>query len=160
MNSVELQQLKEDGFVGFVPVATLLRNGNGIPGQKGVYVILRPSDANPEFLAKGTGGFFKGKNPNVSLAELENNWVENTSIMYIGQTDSSLSKRIKTYLRFGEGAPVGHWGGRLIWQLKDARDLLVCWKTGIDFPRSVEKSMIQAFKFEHGGQRPFANLTD
>ena len=39
----------------------------------------------PEFLSRGTGGFFKGKDPNVSITELETNWVENTCVVYIGK---------------------------------------------------------------------------
>lgn len=65
-------------------------------------------------------------------------------------------------MQFGQGEPIGHWGGRLIWQLKDAKDLIVCWKVlGKDEePREVEKEMIQAFKKGHDGKRPFANLQD
>ena len=62
---------------------------------------------------------------------------------------------------FGQGKPVGHWGGRLIWQLEDAKDLIVCWKVlEKEEPREEEKKMIQAFKKQHEGKRPFANLQD
>lgn len=41
-----------------------------------------------------------------------------------------------------------------------ADDLMVCWKkTAVD-SRTVEKSVIMAFKEGHDGQRPFANLRD
>ena len=71
----------------------------------GVYVFLRPSDDAPEFLEEGTGGFFKRsapKDPNVSLQELSANWVDGTSIVYIGKA-TSLKTRLSAYLRFGEG---------------------------------------------------------
>lgn len=62
---------------------------------------------------------------------------------------------------FGQGKPVSHWGGRLIWQLEDAKDLIVCWKVlEKEEPRNVEKEMIQEFKEQHKGKRPFANLQD
>lgn len=48
---------------------------------------------------------------------------------------------------FGQGKPVGYWGGRLIWQLEDAKNLIVCRKVlEKEEPRDVEKGMIQEFK--------------
>ena len=63
-------------------------------------------------------------------------------------------------MRFGKGCSVGHWGGRLIWQLKDADDLVVCWKKTEEDPRGAEKKMIKDFKEQHNGRRPYANLKD
>ena len=137
-----------------------------IPAQMGVYVVLREKNSIPMFLTEGTGGLFKGKNPNVSLAELKENWVEGTQVVYIGKAGGSgssatLQKRLSQYMRFGQGANVGHWGGRYIWQLADSRDLVVCWKTlANEAPRDVERKMIADFKAAHAGKRPFANLKD
>jgi hypothetical protein len=117
-------------------------------------------------LSEGTGGHFKGQDPNVSLSELKDNWVEGTPVIYIGKAGgagntATLNKRLGQYLRFGQGANVGHWGGRYIWQLADSRDLIVCWKTLTDDdPREVEHQMIAEFKATHAGKRPFANLMD
>ena len=73
--------------------------------------------------------------------------------------DGTLKKRIAQMLRFGQGAPVGHWGGRLVWQPRDAKRLQVCWRVSHrDDPRTVEAEWIGAFKSLHGGKRPFANL--
>ena len=99
------------------------------------------------------------KNPNVSVAELRDNWISNEAIVYIGK-GKSLKTRLSSYLRFGEGKFATHWGGRYIWQLKDSRELIVCWKTMDEDPRVVEEKMIAKFKEEHGGRRPFANLID
>jgi len=83
--------------------------------------------------------------------------------LYIGKAGGSgssatLRNRLTAYIRFGAGRPVGHWGGRLIWQLRDASDLQICWKsTGDHQPREVEKQLIHAFITAHG-TRPFANL--
>lgn len=157
---------KEHGFEGFKTMKELMNGGrNLIPAQMGVYVVLRESDAAPVFLEEGTGGFFKGKDPNVLISELQANWVPNASVVYIGKaggigSSATLQKRLGQYLRFGQGANVGHWGGRYIWQLADSLDLVVCWKTLTDTdPRELENQMIADFKSIHG-KRPFANLMD
>ena len=57
-------------------------------------------------------------------------------------------------MKFGAGDPVGHRGGRLVWQLQGAEELLVCWQTvQHDNPRNVERELIQAFKSFHKGRR-------
>ncbi len=161
------KQLKEQGFEGFKTMGELMTGAkNQIPAQKGVYVVLRETESVPQFVSEGTGGHFKGQNPNVSISELEDNWVEDTPIVYIGKagganSSATLNKRLGQYLRFGQGANIGHWGGRYIWQLADSRDLVVCWKTLTnEEPRDVEHKMIADFKELHAGKRPFANLRD
>lgn len=62
-----------------------MKNPGLVSKQMGVYIILRGNNEPPAFLEKGTGGFFKGKDPNVTKAELESNWISNTPIMYIGK---------------------------------------------------------------------------
>jgi len=161
MNDI-IQRLKSDGFEGFISVEDLMQSRKMIPSYNGVYIILRLKDSEPEFLEQGTGGFFKKKeprNPNVSIDELRDNWVPDEAIIYIGKA-TSLKSRLGSYLRFGEGKFATHWGGRYIWQLKDSRELLVCWKETDENPRVVEEEMIAQFKKEHGGKRPFANLQD
>lgn len=159
--------LQAQGFEGFKTMGELMDGARTqIPAQKGVYVVLRESESAPQFLPGGTGGFFKGKNPNVSIDELKANWVEGTPVVYIGKaggagSSATLQRRLAQYLRFGQGVNVGHWGGRYIWQLADSRDLVVCWKTlPSDNPREVERQMIEGFKAAHGSKRPFANLID
>lgn len=155
----EISQYMADGFEGFIRSAELRDSLFLLPEEAGVYVVLRSSQAEPRFLEKGTGGFFKGKNPNVSIAELTENYVYDTKTLYIGKA-ASLRKRIGQLLRFGEGAAVGHWGGRYLWQLADSANLMVAWKSTPDCdPRTVEAQMIHSFISLHG-KRPFANLKD
>lgn len=74
--------LQTQGFNGFKILSELMDGARMlIPAQNGVYVVLRESESAPQFLAEGTGGFFKGKNPNVSIAKLEANWVEGTPVV-------------------------------------------------------------------------------
>ena len=156
---------KESGFLGFVRLEQLFVNSSLIPDIKGVYLILCINNKPVEFLDIGTGGHFKGKNPNISLAELKHNWVENTKVVYIGKaggddSKATLRSRLTQYLRFGQGKNVGHWGGRLIWQIMNSEELLVCWKPlPNDDPRIVEAEMIKEF-FTVYGKRPFANLAN
>ncbi len=162
-----IEDLKKAGFEGFKPVCELYNNDKkkDIPNVKGIYMVVYPVEVKPEFLTKGTGGFFKGTDPNVSIEELEHNWVEKTSVVYIGQaggngSKATLRKRVWQYLRFGDGKNVGHKGGRYIWQLKDSQDLLFCWKPlPNDNPATIESDLIRQFK-EIYGDRPFANLKD
>ena len=153
-----VENLKEAGFEGFIPVKELRNKHRIIPSVPGVYMVVRTSEAEPSFLDTGTGGFFKDKNPNVSVAELKRNWIKNTCVVYIGKA-SLLQKRLKQYLDFGAGKPVGHYGGRFIWQLADAEDLLFCWKAVPENPENVETELIKEFRLQYG-ERPFANLRD
>lgn len=156
-----ISDLQTAGFEGFKSIRDLWKDSSNLPLFKGVYMVVRRTNAAPGFLERGSGGFFKGKDPNVSLEELNENWVNDTCVVYIGKAGGMLAKRLRQYLKFGQGKAVGHWGGRYIWQLKDAADLLLCWKTlAVDDPRAVEKSFISEFKACYAGKRPFANLQD
>lgn len=139
-----------------------------IPDIMGVYVVISPS-SDIEFLPVGTGGHFKEKDPNVSVKTLAENWINDANIVYIGkaggvsengtESNSTLRKRLNTYFKFGSGEPVGHWGGRFIWQLKHSDDLLFFWRTcdESENPVILEHTLIEEFSI-HYGRFPFANL--
>ena len=159
-----IKDLQKIGFSGFVTIDSLIKNNAQIPKQMGVYMIVYPTIEKPKFKEIGSGGHFKGRNPNVAIDVLENNWVDGTSIVYIGKAGSengkaTLQSRLKQYFDFGQGKPVGHWGGRFIWQLVIAKELLVCWKTTLEEPSEIESYLIKEFK-NHYNRRPFANLKD
>lgn len=71
-----IDDLKAAGFEGFIPVAQLQTDSTAIPRTAGVYMVVYTGENMSEFLSRGTGGFFKGKDPNVSITELETNWVK------------------------------------------------------------------------------------
>lgn len=158
-------EIKKAGFIGFKKMSELFADSSSIPKIKGVYLVLNPNFKKAEYLQIGTGGHFKGKNPNVLIEELKSNWVENSLVVYIGKAGSETSKatlnsRLKQYFGFGQGKNIGHWGGRLIWQLKNSNDLIVCWKPLLnEDPRTTENTLIKKFVSEFS-KRPFANLTD
>ena len=163
-NLEEFAELKAfEHFSGFVsvPIARGWPRMEAIPDKPGVYGVLRMNNCPPKFLRKSTGGRFKGKDPSVSIPTLRKKWVENASVLYVGQSggkggDATLRSRIERYLDFGKGENVGHWGGRYIWQLEEANDLLLCWKPSSD-PRGLEKRLIGKFEKIYG-RLPFANL--
>lgn len=172
MEFKDIENLKKAGFKGFVPVSALKATGiystdrvaDRELDKAGVYMVVRSSYDAPLFREIGTGGHFKGKNPNVPIRELENEWVDGETVIYIGKAggknlSATLRKRLNQYIRFGSGEAVGHWGGRYIWQLEDADQLLFCWKAYAD-AEQLEKALIAAFKECHDGKRPFANLKD
>lgn len=155
----KVKKLKDEGFKGFVRVEELMSNPKLPEDEKGVYVVLYTHDTRPDFMQVGTGGFFKDEDPNVSIEELEANWIDGEQIIYIGKA-TSLRDRLSQYMKFGIGKKIGHKGGRYVWQIKDSANLLVCWKRTDEEPRDVEKKMIAEFKLSHKGRRPFANLQD
>jgi hypothetical protein len=153
-----IDEIREAGFTGFKRMGDLFLDNSMLPSCNGVYLVLNVDNRPSDFLTVGSGGYFKGKNPNVTLAELEENWVLNTKVVYIGKA-TSLKTRLRQYFRFGQGKNVGHYGGRLIWQLKYSKDLVVCWKSLTTDPREFEAELIRQFVATYGC-RPFANLAN
>lgn len=166
MDFENMDNMKREGFIGFKKISTLQKNEReDTPTFQGVYFVLRDKKSPPDFLKKSIGGYFKRKDPTVTIAELKNNWVEGTMVIYIGKaggsdSNATLRKRLKQYMQFGQGKPIGHWGGRLIWQVEGSSDFLVCWKVTKDYePKEVEGKLIQEFKSKYG-KLPFANLKE
>lgn len=154
--AISVEELKENGYQGFKTIHELSENAECVMTDQGVYLVLRLANGEPEFVYPGTCGHFKNREPNVPISKLEEKWVGDSNILYIGKA-KSLRQRLSQYMRIGRGEKVGHWGGRYIWQLKDAQDLVVCWKKTTEDSEKVECEMIQRFKEEHG-KLPFANL--
>ncbi len=160
-----IEAIRKAGFTGFVPVKTLQASQCAeVPNERGVYMFIRTPSESPTFLAESIGGHFKERTPTVPIERLEKKWIPNAIVVYIGKAGSltgtaTLRSRLRQYMKFGQGKPVGHWGGRFIWQLADSADLLVCWKPTPDSdPYAEESILINAFRAVYG-TRPFANLT-
>lgn len=129
-----------------------------VPSEPGIYIVARSRSDLPNFLDASVGGHFKSKDPTVTQAVLARNWVEGTCVLYVGKANV-LRRRLNEFVRFGAGSPIGHWGGRLLWQLEDSQDLLVAWlPTPGEDPESVERATLNEFVQLYDGRLPFANL--
>lgn len=152
------------GFGGFESVERLRESSlSSVPDGGGVYAVLRESDDPPHFLTRSTGGWFKRKDPTVPVSVLRGKWVDGAIVLYIGKADvgrsgrRGLKKRLGELLDFGAGRPIGHKGGRYLWQVGGSSEFEVCWREDLT-PRASEKALIAEFKGAHGAARPFANL--
>jgi hypothetical protein len=164
--------LKEDGFEGFVIVGDLMKSRSQVPDVKGIYMVLYENGGIPDFMNPGTGGFLRNEDPNVSIETLGNNWVEGAIVLYVGQaggvkgcklSNETLKNRVSTFMSFGRGNKVPHWGGRFIWQIRDRRNLVVCWKSFADEvadPKRIEGQMLREFRARYDGRLPFANIQE
>jgi len=152
----DLNEIKKEGFTGLRKISDLFIDSSMLPDRNGVYLVLNLDNKLVKFLTIGSGGYFKGRNPNVSLAELKANWIDSTKVVYIGKA-ISLKTRLQQYFAFGQGKNIGHYGGRLIWQLNNSKDLVVCWRSLETNPREYEANLIKQFVSIHG-KRPVANF--
>jgi len=153
--------LRKAGFSGFATFAALLDEDLGtVPRAPGIYLVVRTRTDAPTFLDTSCGGHFKGRDPSELPDVLRAKWIEDCSVLYIGKGDQ-LRRRIREYARFGQGEPIGHWGGRYIWQLADPSGLVVAWRAvrGGQTAREAEAELVSAFKREFG-RLPFANIAD
>lgn len=146
--------LEADGFTGWLAFPEARASG-AIPMTGGVYFVTYAARAPAAFLPQNRGGWFKGKDPTVPASALAANWID-AEVVYIGKADQ-LRRRIRQFADFGAGKPVGHWGGRLIWQLAEPDQLRIAWKETPDrAPVEVEAEMLTSFRREYG-RPPFAN---
>ncbi len=81
----DIDEIRKAGFTGFKKMSELFLDSSMLPDNNGVYLVLNIDNKPGEFLTVGSGGHFKGKDPNISLADLKSNWVDNTKVVYIGK---------------------------------------------------------------------------
>lgn len=154
--------LKEDGFTGFRSFEQL--DINRVPQGPGIYAVLKPEGFERMFLAKSVGGRFKRRDPSLLQSVLEAEWIEDADVLYIGKAGPGstgkrgLRKRIQEFSDFGRGKPVGHWGGRLLWQLADSQALVIAWKEFAPAEVNPAEARYQAEFVRTYGRLPFANL--
>jgi len=163
-----VDQIKAAGFTGFKTIRELWLDTTGVPPVKGVYLVLYTGVGQPEFVETGTSGPFRGGNPNVPVGKLEKAWVDGTPVLFIGkaggtsritgkQSMDNLRSRVSKFVKVGRGEKVGPWGGRYIWQIRNAGDLVICWKQMFERdPLKVQSRILDNFETVYH-KRPFAN---
>ena len=126
------------------------------PASPGVYAVVHDA-AEPIEWVRNCGGWFKGRDPSVTSDRLKANWVCGASTVYIGKA-VVLRRRLREFARFGNGAAVGHWGGRLVWNLPRPDDLRVGWRLAESESKALaeEARLIAEFR-DFFGKPPFAN---
>jgi hypothetical protein len=161
MDFTSITDIQASGFEGMVSIAEMQQSQcRQVPDQPGIYMVIRLPPTEPAFLAASIGGHFKGRNPTLPLESLISQWVSDSPVIYIGRSSQSLQRRLRRFMDFGLGKPVGHWGGRCVWQLADSEQFLLAWKaTSAREAPLAEAKLIQEFKAAYG-RRPFANLRD
>ena len=153
------EALEQGGFSGFVPFAAL--DETQLPEAPGVYTVVRANADGPRFSEASPAGAVNGKDAAVSVELLEQKWVAEPEVLFIGKatpgTRRGLRERIAAFRRHGAGKKSIHTGGRYVWQLEDRDDLLVAWNVTNEDAAVVETRMLGDFK-ERYGALPFANL--
>ena len=156
------------GFEGFVSFAALPTSQ--VPAGPGVYVVLRPDAAPPVFLPENIGREIKGKRHTESVTTLEQAWLPDAEVVYIGKADlgkarsdgapgpRGIAQRLKEYRLHGANLGGSHRGGRYLWQLRYSNALLVAWREDTAAAaHATETEMLDDF-IDQYGKLPFANL--
>ena len=145
--------LEAVGFEGFLPFQALPTVS--LPREPGIYAVLRLASTEPTLLAVNPAKKQRGMDPAYAIEKLQAKWVPGSTIVYIGKAKpkNGLHARLTQYRK----KAANHWGGRAIWQLADAAELLVAWvETPGHDPELIEKRYIRAFEALHE-RFPFAN---
>lgn len=141
---MSLEALSTLGFIGWRTWDELRETSFAeVPRTGGASVVVRRAVADPT----------------VPLQRLQAEWLSGAQLLYVGKADD-LRRRLRRYADFGAGRPVGHWGGRFVWQLADSDELLVGWKGTTDdgTPLALETEILDRFARTSNGRLPFANL--
>lgn len=163
MDFENISRLPEFGFDGGIPISELQKSCRNVPEEPGVYLVVRNDEQSVSFRTTNPGGHFRGRNPSVLIEALEEKWLDRPKVVYIGAAGgitkrTTLRCRLRLYMRFGLGKACAHWGGRYIWQLENAGELLIFWKLTIcQEPQHVETELLREFRQTYG-RLPFANL--
>jgi methylisocitrate lyase len=126
----------------------------GAGSKKGVYVVARVQSAD-DTCGELESPPFKARPSHLEIdSEYERTrWLPKEAILYIGETDRPIQKRVSEFYKHIVGAKSKHAGGQIAKLL--AGNLWVYW-AATENPKKVETEMLRIFK-EETGNLPFAN---
>jgi hypothetical protein len=166
--SFMIDELKADGFIGFVPLrsfqkVSILREGLD---AEGVYAVVRESVMRPVFLEDTHP---KPRPKIYTAGDAEARWINGAQILYFGKGPlrkprhgrrQGLAQRIHEMRAHGYAGAANHYGGKLLWQVEDRGTLLVAWKVVADGAAdATETALIKRFMATDDSHRtPFANV--
>jgi len=155
MSAFSQQHLVELGFRGFENLRSLPRGCAHLPVGAGIYVVVADPSATHGFLDRSVGGRFKRQDGTVAIHALAEKWDDDIATLYIGRSQS-IRRRVDEFARYGRGDPIGHRGGRYLWQLAEHDHLRIGWRLEAD-PVRAESDLLDDFVATFG-HLPFANL--
>lgn len=154
------------GYVGFEPLLSLRHDH--VPDQPGTYMVMRLKTMPPTILEARRADPPRVRGKVYSAAELRDRWRQrgiSGPVLYIGKADNSLRTRLRLFKGSGLGTKSNHEGGKSLWWLADAEDLIVAWRPldvdqrhGFKPAERHEDELLLAFMRDHGGDMPWANV--
>lgn len=138
--------------------------------EEGIYKVYLPEDI-PFQLNRTTTAkeYIKGKkmlyDSDEEIAAFQRQWdiiqsakEPDNRLVYIGSTNN-LQDRLTNFARYGVGESEKHTGGRLLWQLTDAKKCRIEYSLCENY-KQVRNELLQDYKSRHFDQRPIANRKD
>ena len=131
----------------------------------GIYKISTPADYEPDFISPEEARLAGNVISPWLVPRLEEKWVSNATIVYIGlagsHTHRSLRKRLGDLLKHGSGHTSDrgpHKGGEILWQLRGYLNFKISAAPTANppIPRKMEERLLQEFLKQYG-KLPFAN---
>lgn len=132
------------------------QNCSSIPKCPGVYRVTCPGHS---FLsANKVSSNSSAVLYDASKLQSKYNKCKDKKILYIGKANgkNGLHQRLKQYVLYGYDESKIHKGGRAIWQLENAKDLMVEYAC-VDNPEEMEKLLIKKYSEQNNGTYPLAN---
>ena len=162
-----IKNLREYGFVGFVPLEDWDESQVSDitqPDVEGVYVVVREATDVPAFLDEDHR---KPRSKRWSAEAAANRWVLGVQVLYFGKGPlrsskakrrKGLARRVGELQRHGYRGGANHYGGKLLWQIDDAGALLIAWKPLAEGESAtIESGLIRGFD-RIMGREPYANV--
>jgi hypothetical protein len=128
-----------------------------LPNTPGVYIVHRNKVSPFCLVSKSSGGWFQGRDPS-NYPRARSKRIKGSCVLYIGKAagENGLRGRVRALVEFGQGQPVGHHGGYLLWHVSRPWDLFLSW-TECQSAGEIERTLILAFEGVYS-RLPFANL--